>query len=177
MPLVSVRLQALPYTSRNQAWIRNIQPVDGSSDVHAVGGAVSSVLYIRSTKTSERTATRACKRMIPTHCDKASRTLGVPARLHTLSYTRGHLTWIRNMRLVDGSSDVHSVGGAVISVSYSSLLVPLPFSAGPFGEQTGRTAFPRFLSRPCPFASVSRCRTKGADLMPRVGVLPRVVAG
>ena len=34
------------------------------------------------------------------------------------------------MQLVDGSSDVHAVGGAVSSTSYSSLLVPLPFSTG-----------------------------------------------
>ena len=49
-----VRLQGLPCTSVHQAWTRHVQPVDGSSDIHAVGAAVSSVYYIRIIKTSER---------------------------------------------------------------------------------------------------------------------------
>ena len=38
------------------------------------------------------------------------------------------------MQLVDASSDVHAVSGAVSSVSYSSFLAPLIFSAGPLAS-------------------------------------------
>ena len=82
------------------------------------------------------------------------------------------------MQLVDGSSDVYAVEGAVRGVCCLSLLAPLLFSGayGPSGEHTSGTDFPLFLSRPCPFASFPRWRTKEASLMTRVRTLPRVVA-
>ena len=61
--------------------------------------------------------------------------LRVPARLQALPHTSGHQAWVQKMWLVGGSSDVHAVGGAVSSVSYSFLLVPLPFSAGPLASK------------------------------------------
>ena len=39
------------------------------------------------------------------------------------------------MQLVDWSGDPHAVGGAISSVSYSSLLVPLIFSSGPLASK------------------------------------------
>ena len=105
--------------------------------------------------------------------------LRVPARLQALPYTSRHQAWIRNVPVVDGSSDVLTIGGPISSVSHSSLLVPQPpaFLCEPSGAQTGGTAYLRFLSPLCPFASVPRWRTKGADLMPLARVLPRVVVG
>ena len=61
--------------------------------------------------------------------------LWVPVRLQALPYTNGHQAWIRNIQLVDGSSDDHAVGRAVSNVSYSSLLAPLFFSAVPLASK------------------------------------------
>ena len=100
-----------------------------------------------------------------------------PARLQTLPFTSEHHAWRRNMQLVDGSSDVHAVGGAVISVSYSSLPVPLLFSAGSLASQSAVRSFPDSSNPPCPFASVTRLRTERGALLPRTKVEPRFVAG
>ena len=52
------------------------------------------------------------------------------------------------MQLVDGSSDVGAVGGAVNSVSYSSLLAPLLFSAGPLASKPAVRLSPYSLHLP-----------------------------
>ena len=80
------------------------------------------------------------------------------------------------MQLVDGSSDSCGKWCRQQRILFVSSRPP-DFLCGPSGEQTGGTAFHRFFSPPCLFASVPRWRTKGADLMPRVRVLPRVIAG